>query len=140
MAGLAGLLLAVGLGIIAAPPAWRRLKGSRGVRPPASPPRDSSPPRAQWSVSARALNQAEALVTLLRQQGALRQAAALSLASRRLRLDEARGLYAMQQVLRQCQGLVLRDATAQARFVDLVRELQHSVADRCEQLELLPRP
>ncbi|HUZ88753.1 MAG TPA: hypothetical protein VMU49_02870 [Candidatus Acidoferrales bacterium] len=139
---LAGLLVVVGLVIIAGPALprlWGSLDAQRRHAPASSPAVKSHLQSDLNPATAKALQASEALIGLFQQQGAHRQAAALRLASRRLQVDEPRGLYAMQQVLRQMRSMVLKEAPAQARFADLVGDLQLAVADRSEQLELLPR-
>jgi len=139
---IATLLVVSGLAVMAGPALPRLV---RSVRAQAAQSRPALRPTERSSgadlnpTTARALNSAEALIRLFHEQGAHRQAGALRLAQRRLQIDEARGLYAMQQFLRQIGSLVLQEASAQARFADLVGDLQHAVADRFEQLELLPR-
>jgi hypothetical protein len=137
---LAGLLLLVGF-LIMAGPAVRRALQPLLRRRPLSFPRPSSTASANnvHPTTAKALAVAGRLSTMLRAQGMERHVAALRHASRRLELNEADGIYAMQEVLRRLRGVRLADRDDQEIVEGLIGQLRKTLNDRAEQLELLPR-
>jgi hypothetical protein len=137
---LAGLLLLVGF-LIMAGPAVRRALQPLLRRRPLSFPRPSSTATVAnlHPTTAKALAVAARLGTMLRAQGMERHVAALRHASRRLELNEADGIYAMQEVLRHLRGVRLADRDDQEIVEGLIGQLRKTLNDRAEQLELLPR-
>jgi len=79
------------------------------------------------------------MAVMLNEQGMERHATALGHACKRLELNEADGIYAMQEVLRRLRGVRFADADDQEIFEGLVGQLRKTLNDRAEQLELLPR-
>jgi hypothetical protein len=119
----AGLLILVGIAIIAGPALVRSMGLARrrlrpiAVRQPGSP--------ELHPTTLRALAATARLMPILKEHGFDRHAAALRMASRRLQVEEVNGIRAMRDDQRILQGLVA--------------QLQKAVDDRAEQLELLPR-
>jgi hypothetical protein len=137
---LAGLLLLVGFLIMAGPAVTRALRlmvrrrwfrFSR--RPSLASPANLHP------TTGKALGVAGRMAVMLKDQGMERHAAALGHACRRLELNEADGIYAMQEVLRRLRGVRFADTGDQEIFEGLIGQLRKTLNDRAEQLELLPR-
>ena len=137
---LAGLLLFVGFMIMAGPAVTHALRPLLR-RPPLRFPRPSSTATAAnlHPTTGKALAVAGRLGTMLKAQGMERHVAALRHASRRLELNEADGIYAMQEVLRHLRGVRLADPDDQEIVDGLIGQLRKTLNDRAEQLELLPR-
>jgi hypothetical protein len=138
---LAGLLLFVGFLIMAGPAVTRTLRPFLRRRSLGFPrPSSTATPAANLHpTTGKALAVAARLATMLRAQGMERHVAALRHASRRLELNEADGIYAMQEVLRRLRGVRLADGDDQEIVDGLVGQLRKALNDRAEQLELLPR-
>ena len=137
---LAGLLLLAGFMIMAGPAVSRAVRlllrrRSFGLS------RRSSPaiPANLHPTTGKALAVADRLAAMLKEQGMDRHVAALRHASGRLELNEADGIYAMQEVLRRLRGVRFADAGDQEIFEGLIGHLRKTLDDRAEQLELLPR-
>jgi hypothetical protein len=86
----------------------------------------------------RALQAAAELALLLRANGEADVAAHLRAAVRRLTTDEPYALRALNRLQPRLQRMSLEDDDADHRRRILVQELKVMVADRAEQLELLP--
>jgi hypothetical protein len=143
-----GLLVVTGVAIIVGPAPWRaiRMAARRTVRgrrialpegrPGGSSPQAEAPvhPTTQQALSASAR-----LVDLLGDHGLQRHAAALRLAANRLRTEETKGIYAMQEVLHRMRKVSLEERSDQDILEGLMRQVSQAVNDRAEQLELLPR-
>jgi hypothetical protein len=137
---LAGLLLFVGFMIMAGPAVTRTLRPLLRRRPLRFPRPSSKPTAANLHpTTGKALAVAGRLSTMLKAQGMERHVAALRHASRRLELNEADGIYAMQEVLRHLRGVRLADPDDQEIVDGLIGQLRKTLNDRAEQLELLPR-
>lgn len=141
----AAILIVIGILVIAGPAVPRRirriLRRSRRIRSRAravavEPGRSST--SGLHAGSQRALVAASKLAALLREHGQEELAAELRVAARRLAVDESRSLYAFNATLRRLQGVKLGDRGSQERLYELASELRFAVADRAEQLELLP--
>ena len=76
--------------------------------------------------------------TLLKDQGESEIAEELRAAIRKIARDEGRGLLHLHALTRRIRGLHLSEARAQERARQLGMRLRAAVADRAEQLELLP--
>jgi hypothetical protein len=140
---VAGLLLVGGVLIMAGPSVRRGVRlmfrrmadGRRAALPRAAgPPAGDLHPTTQKIVAI-----AGRLAALLKDGGMDRHAGAVRHACRRLRTEEASGIYAMLQVLRNLRGVKLPDRADQEIFEGLVSQLRKTLNDRAEQLELLPR-
>ena len=137
---LAGLLLLVGFLIMAGPAVTRAFRlvmrrrsfGFSGRRAPRSP-------AGLHPTTGKALAVAGRLAIMLKEQGLERHLGALRHATSRLEVNEADGIYAMQEVLRRFRGVRLTDSDDQEIFEGLVGQLRKALNDRAEQLELLPR-
>jgi hypothetical protein len=141
---VAAILVLIGAAIIAGPAltrrVWKRpsLGRRRAWRPRPSLPRPSAPEAGVHPTTEKAIIAASRISTLLRMERLERQATDVRLAAKRLRVDEANGLYAMQTAIRELRGVELEDREAARRLRQLLEQLQASVRDRAEQLELLP--
>jgi len=143
---LAGLLLVIGLAVMAGPalPRWiamaRRRRSDAAPAQPASQVRSAPAPAATLHpTTVKALAATARLLAMLKEHGLERHAAALRLAGRRLQTEEVNGIHAMRQVLRHLRGVKLDDESDQRIFQGLVGQLQRALDDRAEQLELLPK-
>jgi hypothetical protein len=137
---LAGLLLFVGFMIMAGPAVTRTLRPLLRRRPLRFPrPSSTATAASLHPTTGKALAVAGRLSTMLKAQGMERHVAALRHASRRLELNEADGIYAMQEVLRHLRGVRLADPDDQEIVDGLIGQLRKTLNDRAEQLELLPR-
>jgi len=137
---LAGLLLLVGFLIMAGPAvtrAFRLVLRRRAFR--FSRRRAPASPAGLHPTTGKALAVAGRLATLLKEHGMERHVTALRHASGRLEVNEADGIYAMQEVLRRFRSVRLADSDDQEIFEGLVGQLRKALDDRAEQLELLPR-
>jgi hypothetical protein len=133
---VAGLLVLTGLAIMAGPTLPRAVARLR--RRPAS----SAVLRPTLQVhptTARALSTASRLVDLLGDHQQDRYARALQAAGRRLQTEEAAGIRDMRQLVRHLRRLRLPDPSDQRIFEGLLGQLQKSIEERAEQLELLPK-
>lgn len=139
MGTVAVLLALTGLAIMLGPALPRLLGRARRPGRPGTAPVTVPALTDPHPTTARALAAATRLGVMLQGQGLERQASALGLAAKRLRLEEARGIYAMQQVLRHLRGVRLDDPDDQEIFEGLLGQLRRALSDRAEQLELLPR-
>ncbi|MBO0689063.1 MAG: hypothetical protein J2P42_05710 [Candidatus Dormibacteraeota bacterium] len=142
------LLVLTGVTIIVGPAPWRavRMAGRRAVKGgrlplPEGRPRRASPPADApvHPTTQQALSASARLVDLLGDQGLQRHATALRLAANRLRTEETKGIYAMQEVLHRMRKVHLEERTDQDILEGLMRQVSQAVNDRAEQLELLPR-
>jgi hypothetical protein len=142
----AALLIGLGLVIIAGPALPRALRALvallRHAGDHIEPPKAVSAPEvvigALHPSSQRALQAATQLSSLLRTHGHGELAAQLRAAGRRLTTDEASGLRGLARLLPRLQRISLTGDDADHRLRILVQELKVMVADRAEQLELLP--
>jgi hypothetical protein len=137
---LAGLLLLIGILIMAGPLVTRSLRPALRRRPFRLA--GARPTRTKGDLhptTGKALAAAGRIATILKEQGMDRHVAALRHASRRLEVNEADGIYAMQEVLRHFRGIRLNDRDDQEILEGLVGQLRKALNDRAEQLELLPR-
>jgi hypothetical protein len=142
---VAVILVVIGILIIAGPAVPRRLRRlllrSRRIRARARNVPVESGRYAAGGLHAgsqRALIAASKLAALLREHGQEELAAELRVAARRLAVDESRSLYAFSATLRRLRGVKLGDRGSQESLYELASELRFAVADRAEQLELLP--
>lgn len=138
---VAALLVLIGAAIMIGPALPRSLGVARGrgrVVPgrPRRPVR--SAPAELHPTTVRALSVTARLMAMLKEHGMERHAAALRLAGKRLQVDEPNGIQAMRQVLRHLRGVRLDDDSDQRIFQGLVGQLQKTLDERAEQLELLP--
>ena len=145
---VAGMLILVGLGVMAGPALPRSLgMARRRGRRVASASRLRRQPTAARTpapaelhpTTVKALAATARLLALLKEHGMERHAAALRMAGKRLQVEEASGIHAMRQVLRHLRGVKLEDESDQRIFQGLVGQLQRALDDRAEQLELLPK-
>jgi len=140
---MAGLLLLVGVAIMAGPALPRFLGFARPRQRRFSPMRrsagSSSSPAELHPTTVKALAATARLLALLKEHSMERHAAALRMAGRRLQTDEAAGIMAMRQVLRHLRSVRLNDESDHRIFQGLVGQLQKELDDRAEQLELLPK-
>lgn len=141
----AALLVAIGLVIIAGPalPRWGRALVALVRRMAenlfaASAPTVANPERELHPTTLKAIAAAGELSALLKDQGEDEIAEELRAAIRKLAQDEGRGLLHLHAVARRVRGLHLPEARAQERARQLGMRLRAAVADRAEQLELLP--
>jgi hypothetical protein len=141
----AAVLVTIGLIIIAGPalPRWGRALAAlvrqlgeqlfaAPERAPAEPEHDLHP------TTQKAIAAAGELSALLKSQGENEMAEELRAAIRKLARDEGRGLLHLHAVARRVRGLHLPEARAQEQARQLGMRLRAAVADRAEQLELLP--
>jgi hypothetical protein len=138
---VAALLVLVGAAIMIGPALPRSLGLARGRARPASGRVRRQPRGAQAELhptTVRALSVTARLMAMLKEHGMERHAAALRLAGKRLQVDEPNGIQAMRQVLRHLRGVRLDDDSDQRIFQGLVGQLQKTLDERAEQLELLP--
>ena len=138
---VAALLVLIGAAIMIGPALPRSLGLARGrARPLVGPPRRQgrSAPAELHPTTVRALAVTARLMAMLKEHGMERHAAALRLAGKRLQVDEPNGIQAMRQVLRHLRGVRLDDDSDQRIFQGLVGQLQKTLDERAEQLELLP--
>lgn len=138
---VAALLVLIGAAIMIGPALPRSLGLARGRgRPPAGRPRRQvrSAPAELHPTTVRALSVTARLMAMLKEHGMDRHAAALRLAGKRLQVDEPNGIQSMRQVLRHLRGVRLDDDSDQRIFQGLVGQLQKTLDERAEQLELLP--
>lgn len=143
------LLVLAGVAIIVGPAPWRavRMAGGRALKArrlplPEGRPGGGSQPPADAPIhptTQQALSASARLVDLLGDQGLQRHATALRLAANRLRTEETKGIYAMQEVLHRMRKVHLEERTDQDILEGLMRQVSQAVNDRAEQLELLPR-
>jgi hypothetical protein len=142
------LLVLTGVAIIVGPAPWRavRMAGSRAVKGrrlplPEGRPGGGSPPADApiHPTTQQALSACARLVDLLGDQGLQRHATALRLAANRLRTEETKGIYAVQEVLHRMRKVHLEERADQDILEGLMRQVSQAVNDRAEQLELLPR-
>ena len=138
---LAGLLLLVGFLIMAGPAVTRALRlVLRRRRPLRFARRPLQPsPAGLHPTTGKALAVAGRLAAMLKERGMERHAGALRHASGRLEVNEADGIYAMQEVLRRLRSVRFGDGDDQEIFEGLIGQLRKALNDRAEQLELLPR-
>lgn len=138
---VAGLLLLIGILIMAGPQLSSRLRSifrrRRALRVPAR--RKQTPSGTLHPTTSKALAVANRIATLLKEQGLERHVAGLRHACRRLEVDEPAGIYAMQEVLRHIRGVRLPDREDQDILEGLIGQLRKALKDRAEQLEILPR-
>lgn len=139
---LAGLLCLVGVAIMVGP-ALRRLFGigrprNRRLTPVRRSARSSSPAELH-PTTVKALAATARLLAMLKEHSLERHATALRMAGKRLQVDEAAGIMAMRQVLRNLRSVRLGDESDHKIFQGLVGQLQKELDDRAEQLELLPK-
>ncbi len=153
----AALLVALGVAVLIGPALPRMVRDlvasirrSR-IRPPRAP---APPPEVQDAASRsreltlptvhpttqRAILAASRVAALLRDNGHEAVAAELRNQTRRLALDETRGLNGMRVILRRMERVRIEDEATHLRFRQQVAELRKAVTDRAEQLELLPFP
>jgi len=141
----AALLVAVGVLIIAGPSLPRRL---RALAPLArhlverlfapAPPALAAPSGDLHPTTLKAIAAADELALLLRGQREEALAGELRSAVRKIGSDEGRGLLALHAAARRVRGLHIGEAAAQERVRQLAMRVRVAVADRAEQLELLP--
>jgi hypothetical protein len=138
---VAGLLVIVGIAVMLGPALPRSLGLARGrVRSaPGSRRPARTTPAELHPTTVRALSVTARLLGLLKEHGMERHAAAMRMAGRRLQVDEPSGIQAMRQVLRHLRGVRLDEDSDQRIFQGLVGQLQKTLDERAEQLELLPR-
>jgi hypothetical protein len=138
---LAGLLLLIGILIMAGPLVTRGLRLALRRRRPfrLGGARAARTQGELHPTTRKALAAAGRIATILKEQGMDRYVAALRHASRRLEVNEADGIYAMQEVLRHFRGIRLNDRDDQEILEGLVGQLRKALNDRAEQLEILPR-
>lgn len=142
---VAGLLVAIGVAIMAGPSLFQAFGVARGRRPkPATTrrrPRQATAgtPGELHPTTVKALAATARLLAMLKEHGMERHAAALRMAGKRLQVEEASGIMAMRQVLRHLRGVKLDDESDQRIFQGLVAQLRRELDDRAEQLELLPK-
>ena len=137
---LAGLLFVVGFLIMAGPAVSRALRLVLRRRPLRFARRPLQPsPAGLHPTTGKALAVAGRLAAMLKERGMERHAGALRHASGRLEVNEADGIYAMQEVLRRLRSVRLGDGDDQEIFEGLIGQLRKALNDRAEQLELLPR-
>jgi hypothetical protein len=141
----AAILVAVGLIIIAGPSLPGRLRALASLArqvleqlPAASSPVVVPPSQELHPTTLKAMSAATELATLLKQNREDGLAGELRVAIRKLGADEGQGLLALHAVSRRLRGLRLPEATAQEEARRLGMRLRAAVADRAEQLELLP--
>jgi hypothetical protein len=138
---VAALLVLVGVAVMIGPALPRSIGvASRRARPAQGgakrPPRNS---RAELHpTTVRVLSVTARLMGMLKEHGMERHAAALRTAGKRLQVDEPNGIQAMRQVLRHLRGVRLEDDSDQRIFQGLIGQLQKTLDERAEQLELLP--
>jgi hypothetical protein len=138
---VAALLVLIGVAIMIGPALPRSLGVPRGrARPPAGRPRRQprNGPAELHPTTVRALAVTARLMAMLKEHGMERHAAALRMAGKRLQVDEPTGIQEMRQVLRHLRGVRLDDDSDQRIFQGLVGQLQKTLDERAEQLELLP--
>lgn len=99
--------------------------------------REAAPPPVNPKTQ-RVVVAAGRLANWMRAHGQNDVARDIRAAAARLASNEASGLYAMQTTLRRMRVVNITDPAAQERLKALVAELRTAVADRFEQLELLP--
>jgi hypothetical protein len=141
----AAVLMVIGLIIIAGPalPGFGRALAAlvrqlvEQLFAPAAHPA-SEPSQELHPTTLKAIAAAGELSTLLRDQGESEIAEELRAAIRKVARDEGRGLLHLHAVARRVRGLHLPEARAQERARQLGMRLRAAVADRAEQLELLP--
>jgi hypothetical protein len=141
---VAGLLVAIGIAIMAGPSLFRAVGVARGRRSKPTARRrvrqaSSGAPTELHPTTVKALAATARLLAMLKEHGMERHAAALRMAGKRLQVEEASGILAMRQVLRHLRGVKLDDDSDQRIFHGLVAQLQRELDDRAEQLELLPK-
>ena len=141
----AAVLVAVGLIIIAGPalPRFARALAALARRLLehlfAAPVRMAGEPPAELHpTTLRAVAAADELSALLKSQGEDEIAEDLRAAIRKVVRDEGRGLLHLHAIARRVRGVHLPEAHAQERARQLGMRLRVAVADRAEQLELLP--
>src|SRR5919201_577254 len=141
----AAVLMAIGLIIIAGPalPRFARALAALGrqlLEQLFAPPVRTlgEPARELHPTTLKAIAAAGELSALLKDQGENEIAEELRAAIRKVARDEGRGLLHLHAVARRLRGLHLPEARAQERARQLGMRLRAAVADRAEQLELLP--
>src|SRR5919201_1412959 len=141
----AAVLVMIGLIIITGPalPRWARALAAlvrqlveQLFAPPARAP--AEPSREFHPTTLKAIAAAGELSALLKDQGEGEMAEELRAAIRKVARDEGRGLLHLHAIARRLRGLHLPEARAQERARQLGMRLRAAVADRAEQLELLP--
>lgn len=136
---VAALLVVIGIAVMVGPALPRSLGFARGrVRAPRPRRQARAAPSELHPTTVRALSVTARLMGMLKEHGMDRHAAALRLAGRRLQVDEVNGIHAMRQVLRHLRGLQMEDDSDQRIFLGLIGQLQKTLDERAEQLELLP--
>lgn len=136
---VAALLVVIGIAVMVGPALPRSLGFPRGrVRAPRPRRQARAAPSELHPTTVRALSVTARLMGMLKEHGMDRHAAALRLAGRRLQVDEVNGIHAMRQVLRHLRGLQMEDDSDQRIFLGLIGQLQKTLDERAEQLELLP--
>ena len=146
MVGVAAVVLvAIGLIIIAGPALPRFARALAALARQllgqlfAPPVRTlGAPARELHPTTLKAIAAAGELSMLLKDQGEDEIAEELRAAIRKLARDEGRGLLHLHAIARRVRGLHLPEARAQERARQLGMRLRAAVADRAEQLELLP--
>src|SRR5437588_9792920 len=141
----AAVLVAVGLVIIAGPALPRAIRAlgalSRQLadglfeRPP---PVASPPTRDLHPTTMKAIAAAGELAALLKVEREDALASELRSAIKKFGSDESQGLLALHAAARRVRGIRLGDSSNQDRARQLGVRLRTAVADRAEQLELLP--
>ena len=141
----AAVLMAIGLIIIAGPALPRFARALAALARQllgqlfAPPVRTlGAPARELHPTTLKAIAAAGELSMLLKDQGEDEIAEELRAAIRKLARDEGRGLLHLHAIARRVRGLHLPEARAQERARQLGMRLRAAVADRAEQLELLP--
>jgi hypothetical protein len=141
----AAVLVAIGLIIIAGPALPRFARALAALARQllgqlfAPPVRTlGAPARELHPTTLKAIAAAGELSMLLKDQGEDEIAEELRAAIRKLARDEGRGLLHLHAIARRVRGLHLPEARAQERARQLGMRLRAAVADRAEQLELLP--
>ena len=134
------LLVMAGILVILGPRnVWRRIKSLRrpGI-PVVIEPRRPREAGALNPKTQRVVVAAGRLANWMRSHGHDDVARDIRAAAARMNGNEAAGLYALQTTLRRMRVVNITDTAAHERLRALVADLRTAVADRFEQLELLP--
>jgi hypothetical protein len=141
----AALLVAIGVVIIAGPQLPRRARALAAllhqlVEGLFAPSTATAPVPAKelHPTTLKAISTASELAALLKEQREERLAAELRAAMRKLATDEGQGLLALHAAARRVRGVHLPEAAAEEQARRLGMHLRNAIADRAEQLELLP--
>lgn len=139
---VAALLVLIGVAVMIGPALPRSLglarRRARRSAAGASRRPARNAPAELHPTTVRALSVTARLMGMLKEHGMERHAAALRVAGKRLQVDEPNGIQAMRQVLRHLRGVRLEDDSDQRIFQGLIGQLQKTLDERAEQLELLP--